>query len=216
MIELSYSTMHALIHEPHTFICKYKLDLETFTTPALAEGSRLHRIIQDHVSGRATHPALAHLPYFPHVEQQAFDPTMKVRRPINDQFSFVGYVDRMNAQTQQFLEIKTGSVWSKQRFLDHVQWKLYAAALPHYAEVVFVNCSRPERSWTTRNVRVYRHTITAADRAAAEPFIALAIDIIAHIDQYPLYVRGRSRWCFYRGCPYCAGGGGGELGSVPC
>ena len=130
MIELSYSTMHALIHEPHTFICKYKLDLETFTTPALAEGSRLHRIIQDHVSGRAPHPALAHLPYFPHVEQHACDPAMQVCRRINDQFSFVGYVDGLNPQTKQLLEIKTGAVWSRQRFLAHVQWQLYAAALP--------------------------------------------------------------------------------------
>ncbi len=53
MIELSYSTMNALIHEPHTFVCKYVLGLETSTTPYLEEGSRLHRIVQNHVSGRA-------------------------------------------------------------------------------------------------------------------------------------------------------------------
>ena len=40
------------------------------------------------------------------------------------------------------LEIKTGSVWSTQRFLDRVQWKLYAAALPPYKEVDLVNCAR--------------------------------------------------------------------------
>ena len=212
MIELSYSTMNALIHEPHTFICKYTLDLETFTTPYLEEGSRLHRIVQDHVSGRAEYPALAHLPYFPHVEQGKFDPVMNVRLPINDQFSFFGYVDGLNPQTKQFLEIKTGSAWSKQRFLALVQWKLYAAALPDYTDVVFVNCSRPERYWTASNVTVYRHTITAEDRAAAQPFIARAIDIIEHIDQYPLTVKGRSRWCFYRGCPYCDGGQDGKVG----
>ena len=42
MIEFSYSTVQALIHEPHTFICKYQLALEPFTTPAREEGSRLH------------------------------------------------------------------------------------------------------------------------------------------------------------------------------
>lgn len=203
MIELSYSTMNALIHEPHTFICKYTLALETFTTPYFEEGRRLHRIIQDHVSGRVEHPALAHLPYFPHVEQTDFDPVMKVRYPINDQFSFFGYVDGLNPQTGQFLEIKTGSVWSKQRFLDLIQWRLYASALPGYSEVVFVNCSSNEQHWTTNNVRVYRHTITEQDRAAARPFIARAIDIIEHIDHYPLHVKARSRWCFYLGCPYC-------------
>ena len=203
MIELSYSTMNALIHEPHTFLCKYVLGLETFTTPYLEEGSRLHRIVQNHVSGRAAHPGLAHLPYFPHVEQRPFDPTMQVRLPIDDTFSFIGYVDGLNPQTQQVLEIKTGSRWSKQRFLDLVQWKLYAAALPDYAEVVFVNCSRPESAWSRRTAAVYRHTITEADRAAAAPFIRRAIDIVAHIDRYPLYVKGRSRWCFYIGCPYC-------------
>ena len=203
MIELSYSTMNALIHEPHTFLCKYVLGLETFTTPYLEEGSRLHRIVQNHVSGRAAHPGLAHLPYFPHVEQRPFDPTMQVRLPIDDTFSFIGYVDGLNPQTQQVLEIKTGSRWSKQRFLDLVQWKLYAAALPDYAEVVFVNCSRPESAWSRRTVAVYCHTITEADRAAAAPFIARAIDIVAHVDRYPLYVKGRSRWCFYVGCPYC-------------
>jgi hypothetical protein len=188
MIELSYTTMNALIHEPHTFICKYKLDLEQFTTPYLEEGGRLHRIVQDHVSGRAEHPALAHLPYFPHVEQGEFDRMLEVRLPINDQFSFHGYVDGMNPQTKQFLEIKTGSAWSKQRFLDLVQWKLYASALPDYTEVVFVNCSRPEQYWTKSSVRVYRHTITEVDRAAARRFIARAIDIIERIDLYPLYV----------------------------
>ncbi len=169
MIELSYSTMNALIHEPHTFICKYTLALETFTTPYLEEGRRLHRIVQDHVSGRAEHPALAHLPYFPHVEQVDFDPAMKVRLPIDERFSFFGYVDGKNPQTKQFLEIKTGSSWSKQRFIDLVQWKLYAAALPDYAEVVFVNCPRSERYWRASNVRVYRHTITEADRRPPGP-----------------------------------------------
>src|SRR5947209_2019225 len=137
MIELSYSTMNALIHEPHTFICKYTLGLETFTTPYLEQGSKLHHIVQDHVSGRVEHPALAHLPYFPHVEHVERDPAMKVQLAINERFSFHGYVDGLNPQTSQFLEIKTGSSWSKQRFLDLVQWKLYAAALPNYTEVVF-------------------------------------------------------------------------------
>ena len=205
MIELSYSTMNALIHEPHTFLCKYVLGLETFSLPYLEEGSRLHHIVQDHVSGRAPHPGLAHLPYFPHVERQPFDPAMRVQLPIDDRFRFVGYVDGLNPQTKQLLEIKTGSAWSKQRFLDLVQWKLYAAALPDYDEVVFVNCARPEPAWSRSNVSVYRHAITEQDRAAARPFIAKAIEIIAHIDRYPLYVRGRSRWCFYRGCPYCRG-----------
>ena len=203
MIELSYSTMNALIHEPHTFICKYVLGLETFTTPYLEEGSRLHHIVQNHVSGRAEHPGLAHLPYFPHVEQRPFDPGVQVRLPIDDKFSFIGYVDGLNVQTKQLLEIKTGSVWSKRRFLDLVQWKLYAAALPDYAEVVLVNCSGPESTWSQRTVAVYRHAITEQDRAAARPFIARAIDIVEHIDRYPLYVKGRSRWCFYVGCPYC-------------
>ena len=102
MIELSYSTMNALIHEPHTFICKYVLDLDTFTTPYLQEGSRLHRIVQDHVSGRAAHPGLAHLPYFPHVEQRPFDPAMHVRLPIDDKFSFIGYVDGLNPRRSSF------------------------------------------------------------------------------------------------------------------
>lgn len=203
MIELSYSTMNALIHEPHTFICKYVLGLETFTTPYLEEGSRLHRIVQNHVSGRAEHPGLAHLPYFPHVEQRPFDPAMQVRLPIDDTFSFIGYVDGLNPQTKQLLEIKTGSVWNAQRFLDLVQWKLYAAALPDYVEVVFVNCSRSEAAWSRSTVAVYSHTITDADRAAATTFIAKAIHIVEHVDRYPLYVRGRSRWCFYVGCPYC-------------
>lgn len=204
MIELSYSTMNALIHEPHTFICKYTLGLETFTTPYLEMGNRLHRIIQDHVSGRVEHPALAHLPYFPHVEQDSYDPKMRVFLPINTKFGFHGYVDGLNPQTGQFMEIKTGSVWSKQRFLDLVQWKLYAACLPEYSEVVFVNCSSNEQYWTKGNVRVFRHTITELDRAAARPFIKKAIDVIEHLDRYPLYVKGRSRWCFYDGCPYCS------------
>src|SRR3712207_9502771 len=45
----------------------------------------------------------------------SFDPGMQVRLPIDDKFSFIGYVDGLNVQTKQFLEIKTGSVWSKRR-----------------------------------------------------------------------------------------------------
>ena len=109
----------------------------------------------------------------------------------------------MSSSGRSIPTCKSGSRWSKQRFLNLVQWKLYAAALPNYAEVVFVNCSRPESAWSRRTVAVYCHTITEADRAAAAPFIARAIDIVAHVDRYPLYVKGRSRWCFYVGCPYC-------------
>src|SRR3712207_924400 len=110
MIELSFTTMNALIHEPHTFMCKYVHGLETFRTAAQEEGSRSHRIVQDHASGRAEHPGLAHLPFFPHVEQQDCDPRTKVRMPINEDFSFIGYVDGLNPQTGQFLEIKTGAL----------------------------------------------------------------------------------------------------------
>ena len=148
MIELSFTTMNALIHEPHTFLCKYVHGLETFRTPAQEAGSRSHRLVQDHVSGRAEHPGLAHLPFFPHVEQQDCDPRTKVRMPIDADFSFIGYVDGLNPQTGQLLEIKTGARWGRQRFLELAQWQLYAAALPDYREVVFVNCPGSPETWS--------------------------------------------------------------------
>ena len=197
MIELSFTTMNALIHEPHTFLCKYVHGLETFQTPAQAAGRRSHRLVQDHVSGRAEHPSLAHLPFFPHVEQQDCDPRTRVRMPIDADFGFIGYVDGLNPQTGQFLEIKTGARWSRQRFLDLAQWQLYAAALPDYREVVFVSCpGSPE------------------NREFARVFIERAIGIIRHIDSYPLTVRGRSRWCSYIGCPYCEDGAAPPAGAT--
>ena len=170
MIELSFTTMNALIHEPHTFLCKYVHGLETFRTPAQEEGSRSHRIVQHHVSGRAEHPGLAHLPFFPHAEQQDFDPQTKVRMPIDEDFAFIGYVDGLNPQTGQFLEIKTGSRWGLQRFLELAQWKLYAAALPDYREVVFVNCPGSPETWSRARVAVFRHRIRpeiASSRASS-------------------------------------------------
>jgi hypothetical protein len=204
MIQLSYTTLNALIHEPHTFICRYQLNLPKFTTLFLERGKDLHRIVQDHVSGRKEHPALAHLPYFPHVEQTEYDRMMEVRFPINEEYSFHGFLDGMNPQTRQFLEIKTGSHWSKDRFLRLVQWKLYAVARPAYTDVVFVNCPASERAWTPRSIAVYTHRITERDKAEAQAFIDHALDVIAHLDQQKLYVNGRSKYCFYQGCPYCS------------
>lgn len=206
MIELSFTTMNALIHEPHTFLCKYVHGLETFRTPAQEQGSQSHRIVQDHVSGRAEHPGLAHLPFFPHVERQDFDSLTKVHMPINEDFSFIGYVDGLNPQAGQFLEIKTGSRWGLQRFLELAQWKLYAAALPDYREVVFVNCPGAPETWSRERVALFRHRIRPENREFARVFIEHAIGIIRHIDSYPLNVRGRSRWCSYIGCPYCENG----------
>jgi hypothetical protein len=214
MIELSFTTMNALIHEPHTFLCKYVHGLETFRTPAQEEGSRSHRIVQDHVSGRAEHPGLAHLPFFPHVEQQDFDPRTKVRMPIDEDFGFIGYVDGLNHQTGQFLEIKTGSRWGRQRFLELAQWKLYAAALPDYREVVFVNCPGSPETWSRASVALFRHRIRPENREFARVFIERAIGIIRHIDSYPLKVRGRSRWCSYIGCPYCEDGAAPPAGAT--
>lgn len=51
MILFAYSTLNALINEPHTWMCK-QMGLETFSTFQMEEGRDAHRVIQQHVSGK--------------------------------------------------------------------------------------------------------------------------------------------------------------------
>ena len=77
-----------------------------------------------------------------------------------------------------------------------------------------MNCPGSPETWSRESVALFRHRIRPENREFARVFIERAIGIIRHIDSYPLKVRGRSRWCSYIGCPYCADGAAPPAGTT--
>lgn len=202
MTSLSYSTMNALINEPHTYLCKM-MDLKTRIMPAMEDGKKAHRVIQESVSGKTPNKLLENLPKFSVVETIEKDPKTKVTFPISDKYFFNGYYDGANPETGDLLEIKTGVRWSVGDFARLVQWKLYALGMPEYKNMWFFNSPRNPEEWNAGNTRIYNIEITEDHKKQARDFIDKAIYIIEHIKDYPLKTEKFSRWCNYVGCPYC-------------
>ena len=208
MIKLSFSTGNALLNAPHTWVCK-QMGLPTFTTTYFEEGKKAHRLIQDHVVGLNKMTILNDLPSFSMVETRDFDDTMRVEKKINSKYSFHGFVDGKDPDTGRFLEIKSGKRWSLGDFFKTDQWRLYAWALPEtYREVYLVNVPRQVDQWSANTIKVYNTTVTPPDLKKAEDFLQRVINTIENINiridaEMANRTPGRSRWCYYQGCPFC-------------
>lgn len=206
MITLSYSTMNALIQEPHTWLAK-QLGLKTMTTQDFEDGKRAHRAVQDHVAGIRKMSLLESLPSFPDVEVKDFDEKMRFEIPFDDRYSVIGFIDGLNHETGEFLEIKSGANWSTSRFMNLAQWKIYSLAYPDYKKVWFVNTPKTDPStWLPNEIIMFNADINDTHKEQAREFISSAIEVIDNIDKYmkdykkPDY---RSRYCYYIGCPWC-------------
>jgi len=201
---LSYSTMNAVINEPHVWLCK-QMGLKTYQTNAMAEGKAAHRIIQDHVSGVKINEALAkkNLPTFSIVEEKEWDDRLKTTFEINDKYSFHGWLDGKEPERGDLLEIKTGKSWSVGEFARLVQWKLYAVGEPKYKKIYFVNAPRDPEIWMPETIKIFAQDLTPEHAKAAQDFITKAIDIIEHIKEQTLNIPYKSRYCYYIDCPFC-------------
>jgi hypothetical protein len=204
MKTLSYSTMNTLLECPHTWLCK-QMGLKTFDTDSFKDGRIAHNIIQSHVCGVEKNPLLLNLPTFSMVEEVDFDEKMKIEYQYDDDTKIIGFVDGKDPERKDFLEIKSGRIWSMADFARLPQWKIYSLALSDYKKVWFVNVPKDKNRWNSVTVRVFNANITEHHKMQAKEFIKAALDVIANIDTYMDGVQKapRNRYCFYEGCPWC-------------
>lgn len=211
-ISLSYSTMNALLNEPHTYLNKV-MGLSTFQTQAMADGDAAHRIIQDHISGDKLHEVLSakNLPTFSLVEREKWDEQMRVRFDIDEKYFFTGFIDGDEPERLEFLEIKTGKPWSPGEFARLIQWKLYSLGRPEHKRIWFINTPRDLSLWNDVTIKVYNSEISPHNKLEAHEFIKKAIYTIENIKEAvneaekvrKAKYAGRSRWCYYQGCEFC-------------
>jgi CRISPR/Cas system-associated exonuclease Cas4 (RecB family) len=199
-VRLSYSMMNELFLCPHTYINKIN-GLKRYTNQAMKDGTQVHRIIQEHVSGKTKNELLKDLPLFEKVETKDLDEKMKVEFHIDDKYYFVGYVDGLDPKTGRMLEIKSGKKWSIGDFNRLMQWRLYSYVLPHYKTVYMVNTPRKVEEWSEYNVNVYQKDVTEKDIEMAKKYIDKAIYTIEHIGEQELY--GKNWACNYIDCEFC-------------
>ncbi len=164
-------------------------------------GKRLHRIIQDHVTGKIPDPRLAHIDiHFPIVEETSFDPRCKVNFQINEKYAIRGFVDGHDPENKRILEIKTGSpMWSIGQFVKSMQRKIYFVALPNYTESVLITAYADDSQWGVIKPKIYSVVPTSRDKDEAMDWIMGAIAIIEKGDFTGGLTDGKclDRYCLY-------------------
>lgn len=170
---LSYSTVKMLHEASHIWVNRM-LGIPRVDYPWFQEGRRLHRIVQDHVSGKKTVKALSEFTdRFPLVEEVDFDPRMKFTMPYKGEYELFGFVDGMDKDSMRLLEIKTGTMFSYQKFLRSMQRKLYQMAFMGYSVVLFT-CDHEVTPYKTYETK----PITAAEVQEVTRWIDEGIAII--------------------------------------
>jgi len=169
---------------------------------AMQNGTKCHRIIQKHVSGVKVRKDLSHIKYtFPIVERMNFDPQCKFEFLYDSEYKIGGYVDGLNPETGQILEIKTSYTnWSLSKFQNSPQRKVYAYAFSEYKESVLITGRKYPERWKEDKPKVLRVDINEQDFDDALEYIEKGIDIIESGD----YTGGldddgvcRDPYCFY-------------------
>lgn len=183
-VELSFSTMKDLYEMPHTWINKImgiEKDYRPETLRAFDKGKSIHRVVQDHVSGRLFNASLENITeQFPIVEVEDFDPQCKFRIEIDEEFDVIGFVDGKNCDTRKVLEVKTssGGYWSPAKFKKSPQRKISALA-ELWAEYSYLITAHSDMTkWTVMPPKTIQVPITKEDRDDAMEYIMGAIKII--------------------------------------
>jgi hypothetical protein len=195
--------MNALVNAPHTWLNKIN-GLPTRTTPEFEAGKRVHRIVQDSVSGKTPHPLLSNLPTFSKVENCDFDKTMEVTHKINKHYHFHGYADLIDDTRKDFGDIKSGAPWSVQKIMSHPQFWLYSWALG-YSDFWLINLPKETETWNKNNITVIKAKFNDKHYDRAQEFIDRSIDVIENIKDYIAKEDfEKSRYfCWYIDCPFC-------------
>ena len=187
MIQLSYSSLSLLHDRPHCWLNK-TIGIPQPEKPEWAQGKKIHKIIQAHVSGKKAHPHLKHIKYkFPIVEEVEFDERCRFEIPMAagmksgkvEKYKIIGFLDGLDLKNKRFLEIKSSDpVWTLGRFQRSIQRKLYALAKPKFTEAILIACSKNEAIWASEKPKVYKVPLTPQDKSEAVDWIMEGIKIL--------------------------------------
>jgi len=183
MIKLSYSSLNMIHQASHNWLNK-QMGFKPEERPEWKRGKEIHRIVQDHLSGKKPDKRFAHIKYkFPIVEEVDFDSRCKFEFPIKtstgNDYLIRGYYDGIDLKEGRFLEIKSGDpLWSIGKFQKAMQRKLYALSNKKLKEAVLVTLSKDEDKWKKQPAKVYKIDITPKDYADVTKWIFDGIGMI--------------------------------------
>jgi len=186
MIQLSYSTLNMIYQSSHNWLNK-QMGIKPEERPEWEVGKKIHRIIQDHVSGKKLHLNLKHIKHtFPVVEEVDFDERCKFNfdcnfagKDIKNKYNIIGFIDGLDPENKRFLEIKSSDpLWSVGKFQNTMQRKVYALAKPEFTEAVLITCTKKIENWDRVPAKIFKVPLTDQDRKEARDWILGGIRII--------------------------------------
>lgn len=202
-MHFSYSTLNWMQTHSHCWINKM-MGIKQERKYYFEEGTKAHRLIQNHVAGIEVRNDLDYLNVsFPLVEEKNFDEKLKFKFEYRG-YQIIGYFDGWNFETRQFLEIKSSATpWSIAKFKKADQRKMYALAstldsnFPIAKEAILITGSRDPRDWATKRLKVCKVPIVDKDYEDAKKFMDKGIDIFESGDFNGGLEDGRcvDRWC---------------------
>lgn len=137
-MQLSFSTIQKLYECPYSWINKQACT-ETDEFDYLGEGRKIHREIQDHISGKCKLDKYANLTYkFPIVEECDKDENTHFVYKISEELSVHGYRDGINLDEHRFCEIKPKSSYSFKDYIKSYQRKIYVLGDPMMTTSVLI------------------------------------------------------------------------------
>lgn len=206
-VRLSFSTINSVINCPHSWLTK-QMGLPQVQSDFLTQGKEVHRVIQDHISGKDEKPLLKelNLPIFPIVEEKDFDERLKIEFNFNKSYQLMGFADGRTDDWKRIVEIKSSSKpWNQSRFAKSPQWKIYGLMKPEIETVTLITTPRDIESWGAKNIKVFNADITDQHRKEARSFIEKGIGIIETIKDQKLHEEEPNRYCWTVNCPFCGG-----------
>lgn len=188
-MRLSYSTMHLLHECPHNYLNKIS-KIPQPESIYLIEGSKAHKIIQDHVSGKKPHPLLKHIrKKFPVVESVKPDGSKDwddERCKFSVEYrghEIIGWIDGLDKPVlenpTEMLEAKfSGSPWSLRQFKESPQRWIYGWAVKSLKSAFLITGKRTPDQWVLNKVKTAKVPFTEKDYERAEEYIDYALKII--------------------------------------
>lgn len=209
-VTVSYSSIQAYNEYSHTWINKMN-GLKTKDLPIFQEGTRVERIILDHVSGRKPDERIVaagiKLPEFEVVQKKEFDPDTKKFVPLNDKYQLFVQLDGISYKNKSFLDVKASSKntrWGMTKLRESNQFRLYSWAYPDLPEGYVINADRDvdNPDWV-KSIRVFKHSFTKEEQEQA---LAWVWEFIKNIEagNFDLTPNTDYKKCLYESCPYCS------------
>ena len=202
MIKLSFSTINSCLQPENSHNWANKtMGAKVPDNEFFKNGHRLHKIIQEHISGKTPNDFLKHIPYtFPVVEEVDFDKRCEFTIKISEKYGVRGFIDAQDPDNKRFCEIKTGNtLWSLGKFQQSYQRKVYALAKPDYTESILITALN-DTEWPTQPPKLYKVPLTQKDRDEALAWIEKAIKVLESGDYTGgLDEEGKctNRYCMY-------------------